>query len=157
MTGTDTAARTVLGPTEIPVGVVTALCGAPVFAASNRVIARLRGKLAKEPGASLFLQPVQDIRIGGRQSNAQYQFTLQADDLSDLRAWEQKIRVALSQRWSRASIEASAARSSGAASAATSGAMAERMAMMLRTTLVSTWPRLLIKRLGNSSRPASCR
>ena len=64
---------------------------------ADQVIARLRGKLAKEPGANLFLQPVQDIRIGGRQSNAQYQFTLQADDLADLRSWEPKIRVALSQ------------------------------------------------------------
>ena len=61
------------------------------------MIARLRGKLAKEPGANLFLQPVQDIRIGGRQSNAQYQYTLQADDLAELRAWEPKIRAALSQ------------------------------------------------------------
>jgi multidrug efflux pump len=64
---------------------------------ADQVIARLRGKLAREPGANLFLQPVQDIRIGGRQSNAQYQFTLQADDLADLRAWEQKIRLALSR------------------------------------------------------------
>jgi len=63
---------------------------------ADQVIARLRGKLAKEPGANLFLQPVQDIRIGGRQSHAQYQFTLQADDLADLRAWEPKIRQALS-------------------------------------------------------------
>ena len=58
------------------------------------MIARLRGKLAHEPGANLFLQPVQDIRIGGRQSNAQYQFTLQADDLDELRAWEPRIRSA---------------------------------------------------------------
>ena len=64
---------------------------------ADQVIARLRIKLAKEPGANLFLQPVQDIRIGGRQSNAQYQFTLQADDLAELRAWEPKIRLALSQ------------------------------------------------------------
>ncbi len=63
---------------------------------ADQVIARLRGKLSKEPGASLFLQPVQDIRIGGRQSNAQYQFTLQADDLSELRQWEPRIRAALS-------------------------------------------------------------
>jgi multidrug efflux pump len=64
---------------------------------ADQVIARLRGKLAKEPGANLFLQPVQDIRAGGRQSNAQYQFTLQADGLGELRAWEPKIRQALSQ------------------------------------------------------------
>ncbi|MEO8676154.1 MAG: efflux RND transporter permease subunit, partial [Casimicrobiaceae bacterium] len=63
---------------------------------ADQVIARLRGKLAHVPGASLFLQPVQDIRIGGRQANAQYQFTLQADDLAELRAWEPKIRQALS-------------------------------------------------------------
>ncbi len=60
------------------------------------VMARLRGKLAKEPGANLFLQAVQDIRIGGRQSNALYQYTLQADDLSELRTWEPRIRRALS-------------------------------------------------------------
>ncbi len=64
---------------------------------ADQVIARLRGKLAREPGANLFLQPVQDIRIGGRQSNAQYQFTLQADDLAELRTWEPRIRLALSQ------------------------------------------------------------
>ncbi len=64
---------------------------------ADQVIARLRGKLAREPGANLFLQPVQDIRIGGRQSNAQYQFTLQADDLTELRRWEPKIRQALGQ------------------------------------------------------------
>ncbi|NDP43789.1 MAG: multidrug transporter subunit MdtC, partial [Aromatoleum sp.] len=64
---------------------------------ADQVIARLRGKLAREPGANLFLQPVQDIRIGGRQSNAQYQFTLQADDLAELRTWEPKIRQALGQ------------------------------------------------------------
>jgi len=63
---------------------------------ADQVIARLRPILNKEPGANLFLQPVQDIRIGGRQSNAQYQYTLQADDLTELRAWEGKIRAALS-------------------------------------------------------------
>jgi multidrug efflux pump len=63
---------------------------------ADQVVARLRQKLSKEPGANLFLQPVQDIRIGGRQSNAQYQYTLQADDLGELRAWEPKIRAALS-------------------------------------------------------------
>jgi multidrug efflux pump len=64
---------------------------------ADRIIARLRVKLAKEPGASLFLNPVQDIRVGGRQSNATYQYTLQADDLSELRAWEPRIRQAMSQ------------------------------------------------------------
>src|SRR5262249_19643543 len=47
---------------------------------ADRVIARLRIKLAKEPGAQLFLNPVQDIRVGGRLSDATYQFTLQADE-----------------------------------------------------------------------------
>ncbi len=46
---------------------------------ADQVIARLRKTLSKEPGASLFLQSVQDIRIGGRASNAQYQYTLQGD------------------------------------------------------------------------------
>ena len=64
---------------------------------ADQIIARLRVKLAKEPGASLFLVPVQDIRIGGRQANAQYQYTLQADELADLRLWGPRIRQALSE------------------------------------------------------------
>ena len=52
-------------------------------------------KLANEPGANLFLMAVQDIRVGGRQSNASYQYTLLSDDLSALREWEPKIRKAL--------------------------------------------------------------
>ena len=63
---------------------------------SEQVIARMRGKLSQVAGASLFLQAVQDIRIGGRQSNAQFQYTLQGDELSELRAWEPRIRKALS-------------------------------------------------------------
>jgi len=62
----------------------------------DRVIARLRTRLAHEPGANLFFAAVQDIRIGGRQANAQYQYTLQADDLNDLRTWEPRVRLALS-------------------------------------------------------------
>lgn len=64
---------------------------------SQQVIDRLRKKLAKEPGASLFLMAVQDIRVGGRQSNASYQYTLLSDDLAALREWEPKIRQALSR------------------------------------------------------------
>ena len=63
--------------------------------AVGEVIARLRIKLAREPGAALYLVPVQDIRVGGRQANAQYQFTLQADDLEELRTWEPRVRRAL--------------------------------------------------------------
>jgi multidrug efflux pump len=64
---------------------------------ADQVIARLRDKLSREPGASLFLVPMQDIRVGGRQANAQYQFTLQADDLDALRRWEPRIRRALAE------------------------------------------------------------
>ena len=46
----------------------------------DAVMSRLRRKLAVVPGARLFLIPIQDIRVGGRQSNAAYQFTLQADN-----------------------------------------------------------------------------
>lgn len=61
---------------------------------AQAVIARLRGKLAKEPGANLFLMAVQDLRAGGREANAGYQYTLLSDDLGDLREWEPKIRKA---------------------------------------------------------------
>ncbi|MHB2054870.1 multidrug efflux RND transporter permease subunit MdtC [Pantoea dispersa] len=61
---------------------------------AQEVIARLRVKLAKEPGANLYLNAVQDIRVGGRESNASYQYSLLSDNLADLREWEPKIREA---------------------------------------------------------------
>jgi multidrug efflux pump len=54
---------------------------------ADQVITRLRAKLSRVPGASLFLQAVQDVRIGGRQSNAQYQYTLQSPNLDELNAF----------------------------------------------------------------------
>ncbi|WP_293771814.1 multidrug efflux RND transporter permease subunit MdtC [uncultured Pantoea sp.] len=63
---------------------------------AQAVIARLRGKLAKEPGASLYLNAVQDLRAGGREANASYQYSLLSDDLGALRTWEPKIREAFS-------------------------------------------------------------
>jgi multidrug efflux pump len=51
---------------------------------AGRIIGRLRPKLAAVPGATLYLQASQDVRVGGRQSNAQYQFTMQGDNLDDL-------------------------------------------------------------------------
>src|SRR5262249_41519403 len=50
-------------------------------------IARLRGKLAHIPGATLYLQTVQDVRVGGRPGAAQFQYTIQADHLRDLNYW----------------------------------------------------------------------
>ena len=63
----------------------------------GEVIGRLRGKLAQVPGARLFLQPVQDIRVGGRQSNALYQYTLQGENLTELYEWAPKVTAALEQ------------------------------------------------------------
>jgi multidrug efflux pump len=62
---------------------------------AEAVVARLRVSLSKEPGASLFLTPVQDIRVGGRQSDATYQFTLLGDDLEELRRWAPRLENAL--------------------------------------------------------------
>jgi multidrug efflux pump len=64
---------------------------------SDQVIARLRGKLAHVAGANLFLQPVQDLRMGARQSNSLYQYTLQDADVNELREWEPRIRAALTK------------------------------------------------------------
>ena len=58
---------------------------------ADLIIARLRPKLAKLPGATLYLQAFQDLRIGGRQSNAQYQFTMQGDNLDDLNQFAPKM------------------------------------------------------------------
>jgi multidrug efflux pump len=57
----------------------------------DQVIARLRPKLARVPGGQLFLFGVQDVRAGGRQGNAEYQFTLQADDADELFKWTQRL------------------------------------------------------------------
>jgi len=56
---------------------------------ADQIINRLRPKLAVVPGATLFLQAVQDVRIGGRQSAAQYQYTIQSDNLQTLNHWGQ--------------------------------------------------------------------
>ena len=57
----------------------------------DQVIARLRPKLAKVTGAPTVLQAIQDLRIGGRASSAQYQYTLQSVDLAELNAWAPKV------------------------------------------------------------------
>jgi multidrug efflux pump len=57
----------------------------------EQVIARLRPQLAKVPGGRLFLVGVQDVRSGGRQSNAQYQYTLQSDDPAELSRWTTRL------------------------------------------------------------------
>ncbi len=58
---------------------------------ADQIIARLRGKTAHIPGASLFMQPVQDLRLGGRPSPTQYQYTLQGDDARELFEWAPKV------------------------------------------------------------------
>ncbi|MGI8960708.1 MAG: multidrug efflux RND transporter permease subunit [Bryobacteraceae bacterium] len=58
---------------------------------AEQVINRLRGKLAGIPGARLFMQAAQDIRVGGRSSNSQYQYTLQSESLNDLNEWAPKL------------------------------------------------------------------
>ncbi len=59
------------------------------------VIARLRPQLAKVTGVSLFLNPVQDVRMGGRQSNSTYQYTLKSDNQADLKLWATKLAEAM--------------------------------------------------------------
>ena len=60
-------------------------------ASANDIIKRLRGKLSSVPGAPTFLQPVQDLRVGGRLSNALYQYTLQGDNLAELNSASQRL------------------------------------------------------------------
>ncbi|HYZ85336.1 MAG TPA: efflux RND transporter permease subunit, partial [Bryobacteraceae bacterium] len=54
---------------------------------ADLVIARLRPKLARVPGASVYLQALQDVRVGGRASAAQYQFTMRGENLQDLNTY----------------------------------------------------------------------
>jgi hydrophobe/amphiphile efflux-1 (HAE1) family protein len=60
-------------------------------ATAQEIIRRLRGKLSSVPGAPTFLQPVQDLRVGGRMSNALYQYTLQGDNIAELNSSAQKL------------------------------------------------------------------
>jgi multidrug efflux pump len=65
-------------------------------ATSDQVLARLRRKTSAMPGATMFLQNAQDVRIGGRQGNAQYQYTLQGPDFASLEVWGPKVLDRLS-------------------------------------------------------------
>ena len=60
-----------------------------------QVVERLRRKLNRIAGARLIIQPVQDLRVGGRQSNALYQYSLQADSVAELYEWTPKLMEAL--------------------------------------------------------------
>jgi multidrug efflux pump len=62
---------------------------------TDEVITRLRPRLAKVPGASTYLQTIQDLRIGGRASSAQYQYTLQSVDLAELNTWAPRVEQQL--------------------------------------------------------------
>jgi multidrug efflux pump len=62
---------------------------------SDKVIARLRPKLSHVPGATLYFQSVQDLQIGGRQSNAQFQYTLSGENLAELYEWAPKLTAQL--------------------------------------------------------------
>ncbi|MDR1777225.1 MAG: efflux RND transporter permease subunit [Desulfovibrio sp.] len=64
---------------------------------AQEVIGRLRGRLSAEPGLQIFLQPAQDIMMGGRSSRSQYQYTLQADNLAELRKQGRRLQQELSQ------------------------------------------------------------
>jgi multidrug efflux pump len=62
---------------------------------ADHIIQRLRPQLAKVPGATLYLQSVQDVRVGGRSSNAQYQYTMRGDNLSDLTTYAPRMLAEL--------------------------------------------------------------
>ena len=66
-------------------------------ASADQVVKRLRAKLSKEPGARLFMTPVQDLRIGARAGGSQFEYTIKADELAQLREWEPKIRRAMAK------------------------------------------------------------
>ena len=61
----------------------------------DRVLTRLRAATSKEPGANVFLNPIQDLRGGGRQSDASQQFTLRGEDVEELRTWARRLEGAM--------------------------------------------------------------
>jgi multidrug efflux pump subunit AcrB len=63
----------------------------PHHSSADEIIGRLRTKLSPIPGATLYLQSYQDLRIGARSSSTQYQYTLQDDDLNELNEWAPRV------------------------------------------------------------------
>jgi len=83
---------------NIPTNLASLLVFLKPFAervSADEVLARLRAKTAKVPGAAMFLQTVQDLYVGSRPSNALYQYVLKSDDLDELRRWAPKLTEAL--------------------------------------------------------------
>ncbi len=66
--------------------------------AGQAVIARLRPQLARVTGVSLFLNPVQDLRMGGRSANSTFQYTLKSDNRADLKLWAGKLADAMKRQ-----------------------------------------------------------
>jgi multidrug efflux pump len=62
---------------------------------ADQIIARLRPRLAHVPGATLYLSAAQDLRVGGRQSNAAYQFTMRSDNVQNLLTYAPRMLAAL--------------------------------------------------------------
>src|SRR3989440_326790 len=85
-------ARSLRWALRYPLVMVAPLAERP---SADRVVGRLRAVLARVPGANLFLVPVQDVRVGGRQASGAYQYTLQSDDLDALRLWTVRLQNAL--------------------------------------------------------------
>jgi HAE1 family hydrophobic/amphiphilic exporter-1 len=64
---------------------------------AGAIIQRLRGQLAQVQGLNVFMQPIQNIQIGGRLSKALYQYTLQGSDLQELYGWAEKLQVEMAK------------------------------------------------------------
>ncbi len=69
------------------------------------VIARLRPQLAQVTGVSMFLNPVQDLRMGSRQSNSTYQYSLKSDNREDLKLWAGKLADAMKRQPQLADVD----------------------------------------------------
>ncbi|HEY0835218.1 MAG TPA: efflux RND transporter permease subunit, partial [Azospirillum sp.] len=65
---------------------------------AQAVLTRLRPQLEQVTGLRLFLNPVQDVRMGGRQSNSTYQYTLKSDNTADLRQWATRLAEAMKRQ-----------------------------------------------------------
>jgi len=107
--------------------------------AAQAVIARLRPQLAKVTGITIFLNPVQDLRMGGRSSNSTYQYTLKSDNAEDLKQWAAKLAESMKGQPALVDVDTDQAENGVETYVTIDKESAARMGITTRDVTNATW------------------